>query len=135
MKKVLMFVAVSVVALTTAFAAETAKPAAKTATTAAKTEMAAKAELKGLEQTLTSKEAKVGDTVVCPVMKMDFKVTAKSLFVDYKGKKIYVCCKDCVAAMKKDAVKYLTPAKADDVKKTDDKAPAKAPVKTPAKTK
>ena len=31
----------------------------------------------------------------------------KSLFVDYKGKRIYVCCSGCIDALKKDPEKYI----------------------------
>ncbi len=51
----------------------------------------------GKVQTLEAKEAKIGEKVVCPVMKEEFKVTKKSFYVSYKGKKYYFCCKSCVA--------------------------------------
>jgi len=41
----------------------------------------------------------------CPVMagrKID-----KSLFVDYQGKRIYVCCGGCVGKVKADPAKYV----------------------------
>jgi len=31
----------------------------------------------------------------------------KSLFVDYQGKRIYVCCSGCIDAVKKDPEKYI----------------------------
>jgi YHS domain-containing protein len=31
----------------------------------------------------------------------------KKLFVDYKGKRIYVCCEGCIAQVKKDPEKYI----------------------------
>ncbi|MBU0715736.1 MAG: hypothetical protein KJ964_10315 [Verrucomicrobia bacterium] len=42
--------------------------------------------------------------IKCPVMgeRID-----KSLFVDYEGKYIYVCCKDCIETVKKDPEKYI----------------------------
>jgi YHS domain-containing protein len=40
----------------------------------------------------------------CPVMGGDID---KSLYVDYKGKRIYVCCEGCVAKLKKNPEKYL----------------------------
>lgn len=40
----------------------------------------------------------------CPVMggKID-----KKLFVDHAGKRIYVCCRGCIAAVKADPAKYI----------------------------
>jgi YHS domain-containing protein len=61
----------------------------------------------GKEQKLNAPEAKKGDMVICPVMKDTFKVTGKSLFYTYKGKKYYVCCPACIPELKKDPEKYL----------------------------
>ena len=58
-------------------------------------------------QTLASPEAKVGDWVVCPVMRTKFQVKENSLFVEVKGKKIYVCCAGCIAPIKANPEKYL----------------------------
>jgi len=41
----------------------------------------------------------------CPVMAGQ--PIDKSLSVDYKGKRIYVCCEDCLAKLKKNPEKYL----------------------------
>jgi YHS domain-containing protein len=41
----------------------------------------------------------------CPVMAGQ--PIDKSLYVDYKGKRIYVCCEDCFAKLKKNPEKYL----------------------------
>jgi YHS domain-containing protein len=59
------------------------------------------------QQTLSSSEAKVGDNVVCPVMKTKFTVDKKSLSVTYKNKKYYVCCPDCIDELKNSPDKYL----------------------------
>ncbi|MEI7902665.1 MAG: YHS domain-containing protein [bacterium] len=40
----------------------------------------------------------------CPVMKGKID---KSLFVEYEGKRIYVCCKECIETVKKDPAKYI----------------------------
>lgn len=32
----------------------------------------------------------------------------KKLFVDYQGRRIYVCCEGCIAAVKKDPEKYIS---------------------------
>lgn len=41
---------------------------------------------------------------VCPVMGGDID---KAVYVDHDGKRIYMCCKGCIAAVKKDPVKYI----------------------------
>ena len=45
-----------------------------------------------------------GPQTTCPVMggKID-----RKLFVDYEGKRIYVCCNDCVPKVKQDPAKYV----------------------------
>lgn len=58
-------------------------------------------------QKLNSPEARKGETVDCPVMGSAFKVTDRSLFYVYKGKKYYVCCAMCIDELKKDPEKYL----------------------------
>ena len=60
-----------------------------------------------LIQSYTSPEAKVGDTVKCPVMGTKFKVNKNSLNVTVKGKKYYLCCQMCTDPLKKDPDKYL----------------------------
>ncbi|MEK6794161.1 MAG: TRASH domain-containing protein [Spirochaetota bacterium] len=74
---------------------------------------AAKTDVKGTVQNYASTQAKVGDTVICPVMKEGFKVTDKSLSVSVKGKKYFICCAKCEGELKKNPDKYLTPAKDD----------------------
>lgn len=46
-----------------------------------------------------------GRQATCPVM--EGKRINNRLYVDYQGFRIYVCCKPCVKAVKKDPVKYL----------------------------
>jgi len=41
---------------------------------------------------------------VCPVLKGNID---KNVYVDYKGHRIYFCCKGCDAEFKKDPEKYL----------------------------
>jgi len=41
----------------------------------------------------------------CPVM--TGQSIDKTLYVDYKGKRIYVCCRGCIAKVKKNPEKYL----------------------------
>ena len=55
----------------------------------------------------------------CPVMgeKVDHK-----LFVDASGKRIYVCCNECVATVKKDPAKYIKQLEAQGI--TLDKTPS-----------
>ncbi len=50
---------------------------------------------------------------VCPVMKGDID---KSLYIDYKGYRIYFCCKDCLAEFKKNPEKYMKVLKDSGVK-------------------
>lgn len=51
-----------------------------------------------------SEKSSVKEQTLCPVMgnKID-----KNLFVDVKGKRIYVCCKGCDAQIKADPDKYI----------------------------
>ena len=48
--------------------------------------------------------AKAGPQTVCPVMgqKID-----KKYYVDYKGKRVYLCCESCQATFKADPEKYM----------------------------
>jgi YHS domain-containing protein len=48
--------------------------------------------------------SKVKYQTVCPVM--GGKIN-KKLFVDFKGKRIYVCCPGCIKALKKNPEKYI----------------------------
>jgi YHS domain-containing protein len=41
---------------------------------------------------------------VCPVQGGEIN---KNMYVDYKGKRIYVCCEACIADVKKDPEKYI----------------------------
>ena len=41
---------------------------------------------------------------MCPVMN---KAIDKNRFVDFEGKRIYVCCSFCIKAVKKDPAKYV----------------------------
>jgi YHS domain-containing protein len=60
---------------------------------------------------------------ICPVMggKID-----KRLFVDYEGKRLYVCCNGCIGAVKKDPAKWFK--KVEDEGITLDKAQVNCPV-------
>jgi len=40
----------------------------------------------------------------CPVMGGDIN---KSIYIDYKGKRIYACCMGCIDTIKKDPQKYI----------------------------
>ncbi len=55
---------------------------------------------------------------LCPVMGG---AVDKSKFVDYDGKRIYVCCGGCIAKIKKDPAKYVKQLEAEGI--TLDKAP------------
>jgi YHS domain-containing protein len=45
-----------------------------------------------------------GEQTTCPVMGGPID---KSIFVEYQGKKVYFCCKGCVAEFQKEPEKYL----------------------------
>ncbi len=64
--------------------------------------------------------AKAEPQTKCPVMglKIDEKV-----YTDYKGKRIYFCCSDCLGKFKADPEKYLKKMEAEGVKPAD--TPAK----------
>jgi len=49
----------------------------------------------------------------CPVMKGKID---KAFFVEYEGKRIYVCCKECIAPVKKDPAKCIRKLEAGGVK-------------------
>lgn len=60
----------------------------------------------------------------CPVMGGAVK---KDLFVDYAGKRIYVCCTGCIATVRQDPAKYVKQLEAQGV--VLDKTPPPAPEK------
>lgn len=68
------------------------------------------AELSAGDQKGDAKDIKLQTT--CPVMggKID-----KSAYVDYEGRRIYMCCKGCESALKKDPAKYIKKLKDDGV--------------------
>jgi YHS domain-containing protein len=49
--------------------------------------------------------AAVAEQTNCPVMGGPID---KAIFVEYKGKKVYFCCKDCVEKFKADPEKYVS---------------------------
>jgi YHS domain-containing protein len=63
--------------------------------------------------------AAVKAQTTCPVMGG---AIDKSKFVDYEGKRIYVCCGGCIASIKKDPAKYVKQLEAQGI--TLDKAEA-----------
>lgn len=62
----------------------------------------------GVQESQAVDKKMEGETVkkqtVCPVMGG---AVNTNLYVDYDGKRIYVCCKDCIETVKKDPVKYI----------------------------
>ncbi len=52
----------------------------------------------------TTNAVAVKAQTTCPVMGGD---VDKSKFVDFDGKRIYVCCNGCIAKIKKDPAKYV----------------------------
>jgi YHS domain-containing protein len=66
---------------------------------------------------------------MCPVMN---EAINKSLYVDFEGKRLYVCCKGCVSTVKKDPAKYIKKMEAEGI--TLAKTPAaETPAPAPAK--
>jgi YHS domain-containing protein len=57
----------------------------------------------GFTMTGVGEEASKAQTT-CPVMKGGIN---KEKFVDYNGKRIYVCCDQCIDEVKKDPAKYV----------------------------
>ncbi|MGC9195993.1 MAG: YHS domain-containing protein [Syntrophobacteraceae bacterium] len=56
----------------------------------------------------------------CPVLSKD--PINKKIFVDYKGKRIYFCCRSCIAQFKKNPEKYMKQMEAQGV--TPEKIPS-----------
>ena len=50
--------------------------------------------------------AEVPKTGMCPVM--EGTRASKKFYVEYEGKRIYLCCRSCVRAFKKHPEKYLS---------------------------
>lgn len=103
MKKLMILLAGACVAVVTVYA-EPAKDAS--------------ADTKKAEQTVKKQ-------TLCPVMGNEIN---KKLYVDFQGKRIYVCCKGCIGEVKKDPAKYIAQLEKEGV--TLDKTPAEAPEKT-----
>ena len=57
----------------------------------------------------------------CPVLQGNID---KNIYVDYKGQRIYFCCKGCDAEFKKDPEKYLKKMESQGI--TPEKSPATA---------
>lgn len=66
---------------------------------------------------------------VCPIQKGAIN---KSLFVDYDGKRIYVCCSGCIAPLQKDPAKYVKQMEAEGI--TLEKVPVAVKPPAPSNT-
>lgn len=53
-----------------------------------------------------------GDQASCPMMGGAIN---KSLYVDHDGKRVYVCCNDCLAGVTKDPAKFISKLEAEGV--------------------
>ena len=53
----------------------------------------------------TAGKAVATEQTTCPVMGNPID---KNIFVEYQGKKVYFCCKDCVAKFQAEPEKYLS---------------------------
>ena len=61
---------------------------------------------------------KLKPQTTCPIMAGKIN---KGIYTDYEGKRVYFCCKGCIAVFKKDPVKYVK--KIEDEGVTLEKAP------------
>ena len=50
-------------------------------------------------------KAQITKGMTCPVMPGE--AVKKKFYVDYKGERIYLCCRNCVKAFKKNPEKFL----------------------------
>ena len=85
---------------------------AEEAKSKAKTTKEAKSKAKTTEEAKSKAQAK------CPTTGSKIN---KSLYVDHDGKRIYVCCKGCLAPIKKDPAKFIKKLEAEGI--TLDKTP------------
>ena len=58
-----------------------------------------------MDQAQAQAKAVAVEQTTCPVMGG---AIDKNIFVEYKGKKVYFCCKDCVEKFKADPEKYVS---------------------------
>jgi len=70
----------------------------------------------GQGSALAADQGKEGEAIkpqnTCPVMGGKIK---KTIFADHDGKRVYFCCKGCVATFKKDPAKYIKKLEADGI--------------------
>lgn len=64
------------------------------------------------DSAVTNKKVTVKAQTKCPVMGGE---VDKSQFVDFEGKRIYVCCGGCIAKIKKDPAKYVKQLEAEGI--------------------
>jgi YHS domain-containing protein len=83
---------------------QTAKTATDAANKAADTTKAAVDTAKATAATAEIAAAAAAEQTMCPVMEAPID---KSIFVEYKGKKVYFCCSKCKADFEKDPEKYI----------------------------
>jgi len=83
----------------------------------------------------TNEVAKVKPQTTCPVMKGE--AINKKIFSDYKGKRVYFCCKACPKMFAKDPDKYMKRMKEEGITLEDapktDKSQAAGEGQVPAK--
>ena len=77
----------------------------------------------------------VKNQTTCPVMEGN--AINKKLFVDYEGKRIYVCCRGCIGEVNGDPAKYVKKLEAEGitletVPQATTKAPAAGSAQSPA---
>lgn len=77
-----------------------------------------------LAEEKVGQEPKTKPQTTCPVMGDEVN---KKLYVDYAGKRVYVCCKGCLKEVKANPEKYIAKLEKEGV--TLDKAPVTDPAK------
>lgn len=80
-------------------------PAAQTAVDTPQIAEAAKDTATDVKQTVETVVPGAGEQTTCPVMVG--RAIDKNLFVEYKGKKVYFCCKGCIPEFNKEPEKYV----------------------------
>lgn len=70
------------------------------------------AEHPGAQKSTQTQQAKITLQTTCPITGNEIN---KDLYVDHDGKRVYVCCTDCLAVVKKDPETYIKKLEADGI--------------------
>ena len=114
MKKLPLVVAVMVLAAFTAHAQQGGNAAAPETTAdgakavdAKKADQSVKKKAKAVAEDYAPQASEYGRKVKCPVSGEEFKVSADTKALKYKGKIYYFCCPGCAPAFKKNPAKFV----------------------------